>query len=62
MELLSCEGSVDTQIFYKWKNKYFDLIKEYLGEIINPNVFRTQFTIMTRENMREADQILNDLE
>ena len=62
IELLSCEGSVHTQIFYNGKDKYFHLIQEYLGKKINPNLFRTQFTRMTRQDMREADQILNDFE
>lgn len=62
IELLSCEKSVHTQILYNRKNKYFDLIKEYLMETINPNLFRARFTIMAREDIRKADEILNDFE
>ena len=62
LELLSCKGSVETQVFYNHKNKYFALIKKYLGEIINPKSFRFQFMRMALQDMREADRILNDFE
>ena len=62
IELLSCQGSVETQIFYNQKDKYFDLIKEYLVETIPSNVFRVRFTRMAREDMKKADEILNDFQ
>jgi hypothetical protein len=62
IELLSFEASVETQVFYNHKNKYFALIQKYLGEIINPNVFRGQFIEMVNEDLKKSHKILNNFE
>jgi hypothetical protein len=43
MKVFFLEPSVKTQLFYNYKNKYFDLIQKYLDEIINPNAFKYMF-------------------
>ena len=62
LELLSCQSSVQTQIFYDQKNEYFDLIQKYLSEKITPNVFRGKFIIMTKDNIKKASKILQNFE
>ena len=62
IELLSLESSVETQVFYNHKNNYFALIQKYLGEIINPNVFRGQFIEMVNEDMKKSHKILKNFE
>jgi hypothetical protein len=60
IELLSRESSVETQVFYNHKNNYFALIQKYLGEIINPNVFRGQFIEMVNEDVKKSHKILKN--
>jgi len=43
LELLDLESSIETQVFYNHKNNYFALIRKYLNETINPNIFRAHF-------------------
>ena len=62
LELLSFESSVETQVFYNHKNKYFAFIQKYLGGIINPNVFRGQFITMVNEDLKESQKLLNNFE
>ncbi len=62
IELFSCEASLETQIFYNRREKYFNLIREYLVETIDPSVFRTRFTRMVREDLKKAHQVLDDFE
>lgn len=62
IELLSLESSVQTQVFYNHKNNYFALIQKYLGEIINPNVFRGQFIEMVNEDVKKSHKILKNFE
>jgi hypothetical protein len=60
--LLSLESSVETQVFYNHKNNYFALIQKYLGETINPNVFRVQFIEMVNEDLKKYHKILKNFE
>jgi hypothetical protein len=62
IELLSFESSVETQVFYNHKNSYFALIQKYLGETINPNVFRGQFIEMVNEDLKKSHKILKNFE
>jgi hypothetical protein len=62
IELLSFESSVETQVFYNHKNKYFALIQKYLGETINPNVFRGQFIEMVNEDLKKSHKIIKNFE
>jgi len=62
LELLSFKASVETQVFYNHKNKYFALIQTYLGGIINPNVFRGEFITMVNEDLNESQKLLDNLE
>lgn len=62
IELLSLESSVETQVFYNHKNNYFALIQKYLGETINPNVFRGQFIEMVNEDLKKSHKILKNFE
>ena len=60
LELLSFESSVETQVFYNHRNSYFALIQKYLGETINPNVFRGQFIEMVNEDLKKCHKILKN--
>lgn len=62
LELLSFESSVETQVFYNHRNSYFALIQKYLGETINPNVFRGQFIEMVNEDLKKSHKILKNFE
>lgn len=62
LELLSCESSVETQIFDDQKTEYFDLIQKYLGEKITPSEFRNKFIDMTTNNMEKTNKILQNFE
>jgi hypothetical protein len=42
------------------KKNYFALIQKYLGEIINPNVFRGQFIEMVNEDVKKSHKILKN--
>ena len=62
IELLSLQGSVETQVFYNHKNKYFALIQKYLSEIISPNVFRAKFIRIVNEDLKKSYKILKNFE
>lgn len=49
LELLSLEASIESQVFYNHKKKYFALIQQYLNETIHPNIFRAELIEMVNE-------------
>ena len=62
LELLALEGSIDSQIFYNHRDKYFALIQKYLNETINPNIFRAQLITMVNEDLKKSQEILKNFE
>ena len=61
-ELLSLRSSVERQVFYNNKKNYFVLIQNYLGERINPNVFRSQFIGIVNKDLTKSHKILHNFE
>jgi hypothetical protein len=61
-ELLSLRSSVERQVFYNNKKNYFVLIQDYLGERINPNVFRGQFIGIVNKDLTKSHKILHNFE
>ena len=45
----------ETQFFYNQKDKYFDLIEQYLDSRIDSNSFRAKFLSMTQENKKNHE-------
>ena len=62
LELLALEASIESQVFYNHKNKYFALIQKYLNETIHPNIFRAQLIKMVNEDLKKSQEILNNFE
>ena len=60
LELLSCQGSVYSQIYFNRKSDYCSLIKKYLNETINPDIFRARFLGMVKQDIEKAEKILQD--
>ena len=62
LELMAFEASIESQVFYNHKNKYFDLIQKYLNETIHPSIFRAQLIKMVNEDLTKSQEIRNNFE
>ena len=61
-ELLAYLVSIEDQISYNQKEKYFSLIEQYLSRVIAPHEFRLKFSEMENQDSRTAGLILKDFQ
>ena len=62
LELLTYQASIEDQISYNQKEKYFSLIEQYLSRVIAPHEFRLKFSEMENQDSRTAGLILKDFQ
>ena len=60
-ELMSYGAVMEGQISYNRKDEYLSLIKEYLAERINPNIFKSEFVEMQKEDGQAQISFKKDL-
>ena len=60
LELLSCEATVYTELYFNHKSNYFSLIEEYLNTTIPTNIFVAEFLDMVKQDNEKAEKILQD--
>lgn len=62
LEFLDYQASIECQICYNRKEKYFSLINKYLSGILTPYEFRSKFLKMERQDSERASTICEDFE
>lgn len=62
LELINLKCSVERQIVYDQKSKYFDLIQKYLDETIHAYEFRAEFQYMIEKDAKKSRKILKNFD